>query len=400
MPAGERIWLSGFLLLGMLLGLPGSLIITWQYHIDVDPRLIGSHFLALNAGYLVASAIVDRLLRHFSAFGPLLISSLLASAGLIGLVFVAPPATVGLRLACLSVLGLAAGGFGTSLLYMSRSVRKAPATAINQAGVFFGCGCLVATLVIGGTYFWSSSSLGTALLAVFPLVLFILFAATRSSRESLSAKHVRSKLSRSSPHDPRPLATALLTILLFFQFGNEWAIAGWLPLWLIHTLGSNPVFAMGVLAIYFLALTLGRLLAQQLLPKMGSRKLFIASISASLCGLLCLTFSRSLSGAAGAAVIVGAGFAPVFPLVAERLTGFSSARALSNRTICVAITGALCTPWLLGCSSEWLGMGYVMLLPAVGLIVVLLVSLLLMLESHLMNDRTAARLGATASARK
>ncbi len=48
-----REWISGFLLLGILVGLLGSLLIAWQYHIDTDPQLIGLHFLALNAGYVI-----------------------------------------------------------------------------------------------------------------------------------------------------------------------------------------------------------------------------------------------------------------------------------------------------------------------------------------------------------
>ena len=37
----------------------------------------------------------------------------------------------------------------------------------------------------------------------------------------------------------------------FVQSGNEWAIAGWLPLFLIHRLGVNPESAILALALYF-----------------------------------------------------------------------------------------------------------------------------------------------------
>ena len=44
-------------------------------------------------------------------------------------------------------------------------------------------------------------------------------------------------------------AAVLLSALLFFHFGNEWSIAGWLPLLLILRLGLNPVTALTLLAL-------------------------------------------------------------------------------------------------------------------------------------------------------
>jgi hypothetical protein len=53
-PSQSLSVLSGFLILGILLGLLGPLLIAWQYHINVEPETIGYHFLALNEGYLAA----------------------------------------------------------------------------------------------------------------------------------------------------------------------------------------------------------------------------------------------------------------------------------------------------------------------------------------------------------
>jgi hypothetical protein len=50
----------------------------------------------------------------------------------------------------------------------------------------------------------------------------------------------------------------------------------------------------------------------------------------------------------------------------------------------------MCAPWLLGFVAGYLGIRYVMLPPALGSILVLVLSLLLMLEAHLMKDETGA----------
>src|SRR3569833_2117908 len=109
MSDGRRVWLSGFFLLGILLGLLGPLLVVWRYQIDVEPHLIGLHFLALNAGYVVAAAICSRLLRHATAQRLAAAACVLASLGLVALALASPPVVTRWRLAALVVVGFAAG---------------------------------------------------------------------------------------------------------------------------------------------------------------------------------------------------------------------------------------------------------------------------------------------------
>ncbi len=384
----RRAWLSGFLLLGVLLSLLGSLIVAWQYYIDVEPQLIGLHFLCLNAGYVIAAAAAERLVSRVSIKSIALIACVLACGSLVGLAIVRPPMPVAWRLVVLTFMGLGAGALGTSLLYASQtSFEERPASAVNQAGILFGCGCLLSTAVVGGIYFAGSVQLETLLLAIVPLVFLLIFSVSKCAPEP-QRHNPEQELLRNTLRDLRSIATVLFSLLLFFQFGNEWAIAGWLPLFLIHRLGSNPVLAIGVLAIYFLILMLGRLAAQKLLPFLSHRRLLLGSIAAAMFGFLLLSIADSLAVAAIGVVIIGAGYAPIYPLIAERLDDrFSFHPGFYNGSISIAITGAMSAPWLLGFVDAFLGMRGVMLLPAFGSIVVLLLSLLLTLEAHLMADK-------------
>ena len=36
----------------------------WEYHIDVQPQVIGFHFLSLNAGFVAAAAIAQNYVRR------------------------------------------------------------------------------------------------------------------------------------------------------------------------------------------------------------------------------------------------------------------------------------------------------------------------------------------------
>src|SRR5579883_2547875 len=116
MSDGRRVWLSGFFLLGMLLGLLGPLLVVWRYQIDVEPHLIGLHFLALNAGYVIAAALSNRLPRRTTPPRMAAGACLAALAGLLALAFAGPPVSTRWRLAALIGVGFAAGLLAAALL--------------------------------------------------------------------------------------------------------------------------------------------------------------------------------------------------------------------------------------------------------------------------------------------
>jgi fucose permease len=385
---GVRDWIDGFLLLGVLVGLLGSLLIAWQYHLDTDPRLIGLHFLALNAGYVIAVAIAQRLLFRVSIRAVALGACAIGFATLVGLSLAAPPVSTIWRIAGLGFVGIAGGALATSLLYaLEPYFSQAPAVLANWAGLLFGSGCLLSTSMVGITYFAGSVQIETALLAIVPLIYFVLYASNkfRPARKPAESREEENRM-RATLKSLRSIAAVLFGVLLFVQFGNEWAIAGWLPLFLIHRLGANPVWAIFALGAYFLALTIGRLMAQRLLPRVNHRRLLLASIVTAMIGCLLLSLASSMPEAWLAVILIGAGFAPIYPLVAESLDDrFSYHPGFYNGIFSVAITGAMLAPWLLGYVDGYFGTRYVMLLPALGSIAVLVVALLIMLEAHLMS---------------
>jgi fucose permease len=182
----------------------------------------------------------------------------------------------------------------------------------------------------------------------------------------------------------------LFSLLLFVQFGNEWAIASWLPLFLIRRIGTNPVWAISALALYFFALMAGRLAAQRLLVRWSHRRLLVGGMLTAVGGFLVLSVTESFALACLAVVIIGCGFAPVYPIIAETLDErFSYHPGFYNGTFSLAITGAMSAPWLLGYVDALLGARWIMLLPAVGSIVTVILASLLKLEAHVMGGGKA-----------
>jgi len=64
---------------------------------------------------------------------------------------------------------------------------------------------------------------------------------------------------------------------------------------------------------------IGRLVAQALLEWFNHRKLLLGSIVLAMSGYLVLSFVQPLSVRYLAVALIGAGYAPIYPLIAERL---------------------------------------------------------------------------------
>jgi FHS family glucose/mannose:H+ symporter-like MFS transporter len=386
---GSSQWMAGFFLLGILLGMPGSLVITWHYHIDVEPQSIGLHFLGMSAGFVIGSQILPRLLSGVRIRTVGICSTALAFLSLVGLALLAPPAAADWRIAALATAGVAAGGLTYSLFYANQMrFETLPATSANRAGALFVGGSLLATVVVGVTYYWGSIEIQTALLSVVPAVYFVILLTNRFPPALALPNRHREDLFSGTLKDLRSIATVLFSLLIFFQFACEWAIAGWLPLFLVHTLGLNPVTAIWALGLYFLALMVGRLVAQILMPLLSHRKMLLASVAAAMAGYIVLSLTWSTGLALAAAVVVGLGHASIYPLIAERLDDrFPYHPGFFSGTISFAMAGATATPWLLGYTAGSLGTRAVMLIPSIASIVVLILAVLIMLESRLMGRK-------------
>jgi len=381
-----RGWVAGFLLPGVLLGPLGALLIAWQYHIHTDPETAGLHFLALNTGYVLAAGTAQRVLTRASVRSVAFFACGIGFASLVTLSFLAPPVPALWRLIGLGFVATAAGALVTVLLYVLEPffADGAPA-AMNLCVLLFNCGCLLATVIVDVMYFVGPVHLETMALSAIPLVYFVIYAINRNPIAIAWAVGPYSAI-REKVIDLRSTAGVLCALLLFFQFGSEWSIVGWLPLFLIHRLGTSPERAILAMAVYFLVLIAGRVSGRPLLSKVKRRRLLVASLALTIFGYLLLSLADSLGGACLAIVLIGAGFSPIYPLLARNLDErFSYDPRFYNGMISLAITGGMSAAWLVGYVDSWFGMQYAMLVPALGSVVVFALTLLVMLEARVMR---------------
>ena len=177
----------------------------------------------------------------------------------------------------------------------------------------------------------------------------------------------------------------LLSLLLFFQLGNEWALAGWLPLFLSQRLGISPVGRAADTRAVLVGIV-GRAHRGSVDPAARPARVSIAwKCRIAIFGCVVLSETNNQFGAISAVLMVGVAFAPIYPLVVEKIghrfpyyhPGYY------NGVFSFAMAGGLIAPCILGLVAKIWGVGMVMLLPLTGSMIVFVLLLLIWLEARL-----------------
>jgi hypothetical protein len=374
--------LAGFFLSGFLLSLLGAILPAWGYHRDPpDFVAVGNFFLSLAVGIVLSAAIARRLIARSGLTFLLVSGCALACASLAYLALAPPPpASEWWRVAGLLALGTGAGMLHMGLFHaITPGYEAAPATTVIQCGVWYGFGCAASTLLVAGTFYAYSVPVILLLMAAVPGGFGFLYLRAAGGlppecpRPSLAA----------ALRDFRSPGAVLFALLLFFQFGNEWSLAGWLPIFLIRRVGLSPQSGLLILALYSLFLMLGRLGGVLVLPRVRHGRLLIASAATAMFGCTILYFTKTGFGALSGVFFLGAGYASVYPLVAEaigrRFPYYHP--GVFNGIFSLALLGGLLAPATLGYAAEAWGVGVVVGIPLIGTCLVVMLLALLWLEA-------------------
>jgi FHS family glucose/mannose:H+ symporter-like MFS transporter len=375
---------AGFLLSGFLYALLGAVLPAWGYHRDPPEFItIGNCFLSLAVGVIAAHQLSAAILARKSLRFLMVFACAVGCAGLLSLSLAIPPVGWLWRMPGLAALGLAVGLLNAGLFQgIAACYAREPVRVVALGGIYHGLGCLAATLLVAGTFYAYSVPVILILMALAPAIFAIVYARPAVSEKAAVASADWRQVFR----DFRSLGAILFALLLFFQFGNEWSIAGWLPLFLVRRLGMSPPASLWVLALYWTALLVGRVAAVAILPKVRHGRLLGASVLAALFGCLLLaraSWSGSVSGAVTGVLLVGAGFASIYPLVAEKIGGrFPYYHPVFFSGIfSFALFGGLIAPATLGYAAAVWGIGIVVAVPLLGTCMVSALLLLIVLEA-------------------
>jgi len=360
----------------------GAILPSWGYHLREHLSEVGNYFLAVNLGFLLTTVLSQALFAECCAKKKLVIANAMACGGFLFLARFSPPAAGIWGFAGLFWLGASIGLLNSGVFQaVSPLYQRDRASTTNLAGVIFGLGCLVATLLVWGTYYVYTVPSILILFALAP-GYFAGFCAKAKLPSELAVPYAPFAEIRRNFRNP---GIVLFTMLLFFQFASEWSVAGWLALFLIRRLGISPEASLLLLALYWGVLLVGRIASQLVMRHVKHGLLLLGSMASAMFGTIVLASTNNEFGAVMGILFVGTGFAFIIPLVAAKVGHrFPEYHAgLYNGLFSVALTGGLLAPWLLGYLAESLGIQAVMLAPLLGTCLVFVFSGLIQLEAKL-----------------
>jgi FHS family glucose/mannose:H+ symporter-like MFS transporter len=356
--AATGIFVFGIVMaiLGTLFGLPEM-----RARLGISLAQQGSVFLLLYVGIFVATVVSGPVIDAIGNKVILVVSSALVAAAMAGFVYAhssAGAAVPGV------LLGLGGGGLNISTNALVSDVygeQRGP--MLNMLGIFYGIGALcipLLTAAIAGHFtiaelLWICAGLAVACAVLFMAMKFPEARAAQSFswREALQvAKY------------PGVLA---IGFLLFCQSGNEASIAGWTSTYVGAT-GLGVRAATLVLAVYWAALMIGRLVAAQLLRVVGKAELVLASGVGAAVGAGILLASQGRWMLVAGAAVIGLSYAGIFPttlaIAGDRYQ--KMAGTVFGLVFAIALVGGMSFPWAVGQISQAAGVRVGMVVPALG----------------------------------
>ena len=355
-PESARVLYStaSFLLLGSLTALLGVLLPLWFLSLSIDTTAVGRCFLAFILGILAGTTCWARALvnRRSAVRGFLVSSGLLAAASLIGLgaaphpIWLLPP---------LFALGAAVGALatGASWLISGALLQGRAPEVLNLAGVAFGTGTIgvcVLAWALHGRFHWSVT---VQLLALAPFMLAWCVFRSRAFRYmTLSAPPIRITWREAVS----PMAI-LLTLALFLQSANQWAMGGWLAFYLPRKFGITTSVSLMVLALFWLGLTCGRVWATRLPPVEERMRNLAWATLAAVIGCVFLLKTVETSGTIAGALLLGTAIGLIYPLTLGMVESHYRYYhpGLLNGFFSLSLMGGMLGPWLIAQLAEPLG---------------------------------------------
>lgn len=357
--AATGIFVFGIVMavLGTLFGLPEM-----RQRLKIDLAQQGNVFLLLYVGILLATLVAGPVIDSIGNKVILVTSSILVASGMAGFAYAhsfggaAIPAVL---------LGVGGGGLNTSTnALVSDLYGEDRGPMLNVLGIFYGIGALGIPLlaaVIAGHLPIALQLLICAGLAGACALLFLRlqFPEASGGPQGLSWREVLSVA--------RFPGVLVLGFLLFCESGNEASIGGWTSTYVADT-GLGARTATLILAGYWAALMVGRLLAARMLQFVGKRQLVLASGLGALVGAAILLMSRLEGVLVAGVLLIGLSYAGVFPTALaiagdtyRKMTG-----TVFGLLFAIALVGGMSFPWAVGQISQRLGVHYGMVVPLAG----------------------------------
>ena len=343
------------------LGLPDALLgVAWpqiraEWALGLDAAGIIS--IVITGGTIASSLLSGKLIKRFGEGKITLMSGLMTGLALLGYGFA--PSFLWFILLALP-LGFGAGSVDTALNHYVATHFKAH--HMNWLHSFWGVGATTGPILMGivlaTTGSWRNGYLAVAgIQLVLALIIFLTLPLWRlhGVQTHADAEMAEESIGKTDPIDAeKPLKKpgVIYALFVFMAYcAGEYAMGLWGASYLVQIRGIAVESAANGVAAYYGGITIGRFLAGFLSFKLNNRQMIWLGLSLATCG----GFAMLLMPASGlimfAFVLVGLGFAPIFPAMVHETPkrfGKAAAQSIIGYQMAAAYVGIAVFPPLFG----------------------------------------------------
>ncbi len=346
---------------------PSLLGMVHSFHLDLAAA--GAIFSAQFIGYLPGALIGGMAADRWGYRAVLVPATLLVALG------TGCTPLVGSWAVVIVLTAVAGFGFGASdslcNAMVAAEVPGEGAGALNLLHTFFGLGALIGPLLVGALLAspggWHAVFLTSGALAGSCTVLFFLVPLPMPPHLTVPAAMPILPIASIRRVSLFDLRVWLVAGLLFLFVGMEQLVGGWAPTYLHRILGAHTDVAARSVALYWAAVTLGRILASMMALRLSNARLLGGSAVLALVALTALSVAGAVSPALVALGAVGLGFAATYPTIMAITSAAYPRRfaTLAGFLVAAGGLGGILFPWLGGVVGQawglrgtmWLGTG-------------------------------------------
>jgi fucose permease len=333
-------------LFGITMALLGAVLPALSERLRFSLAQVGTLFLAMNLCILATSLALGPLMDRYGTRPPLVLGPVLVGAAL-GMLGAAGAFTA--LVAAVAVLGVGGGMVNSAANTLVADLHEDPAAktaALNLVGVFFGFGALLLPFSIGLLI----EALGLAGILFAAAALCAAIAVHNAARAFPPPKHGGRVPLAEAGRFLRDPVVLLFAATLFFQSANEFVAGGYISILLNRDLGLGVRAVSWVVAAYWAALMLARVLLSRLALRIPGSRIVIGSALAAAAAVAALALARQPAAAVAATVAVAAAFAGIFPtvlgIVGARYAAYTG--TVFGILFTAALTGGVTLPWVTG----------------------------------------------------
>jgi fucose permease len=340
------------LLVGIVMTTLGAVLPSIIERLGLDRTAAGSLLALMSLGILGGSLVFGPVVDRRGYQGMLIASVVLVAIGLEGIAFA--PSVFLMSVAVVLI------GFGGGLVNGACNALVADispggrAAGLSTLGVFFGIGALGVPLTLGllRARFGDTGIIAAigGLVALVPFYIAMLRFPEPKQPQGFPLRQAVGLL-----RDP---ALLLLGLILFLESGMEMTMGGWTATYADQELRLSPEWALTLLSLYWLGMTLARVALRWILKRTAPATVLFLSLGVAFVGAVILIWARSTGAAGAGTFLIGAGFAAVFPVILgfvgdrhERISGTAFGVAFV-----MALSGGTALPWVTGVLGDIVGL--------------------------------------------